>query len=713
MGSGAADSTVDVFDGAASEPEVTWLGGAQHLVSYRVGTTVGLKLVNGTNVSDAAVGITGAYAADVAALKNDAGNPNGSFVVVTDFGAAGIFARLYSGPNTTPTVIEISTAAKPSTGDFASVTALRGGGFAVTYIAQPSTPDADGRTDFGDVFVRVFNASGVAIGDPIRVNASAANDSIGAQNFPTISEMQDGRLAISWLDPTVGNGQVSSTIVDARQTGVTVEGTKTADIYVGSDFDDTLKGADGNDVLIGGLGSDSLDGGAEHDIASYQYAAGGISADLSTGKGTFGEAAGDTFTSIEHIIGSNFGDTLTGSDGASTLQGGTGDDVYFVKAGTTLVEGAGGGTDSVYSDATYSLANYAFIENLFATGSAAINLTGNESNNLIVGNEAANQIVGAGGDDTLRGAGGDDNLDGGDGNDVLDGGTGADVISGGAGSDNLDGGDGNDKLDGGAGDDVITGGFGADTIDGGDGNDNLVGGDGNDSIVGGNGDDVMNGGAGADVMKGGAGNDTYYIDDVNDQIEDTSGVDTVYLAVNYDIGRLDAIENITGVGAIDITLTGNDGNNTFTGNDGANILYGGNGNDNLNGGAGNDRIHGGDGSDILTGGSGRDIFVFDTKPNKSKNVDVITDFNVADDSIYLENKYFKVTPSGTLTKPKGMASKHFYKGAKAHDKDDRIIYDSKKGVLYYDADGTGGAAQIKIATLSKNLKMTHKDFFVI
>lgn len=60
-----------------------------------------------------------------------------------------------------------------------------------------------------------------------------------------------------------------------------------------------------------------------------------------------------------------------------------------------------------------------------------------------------------------------------------------------------------------------------------------------------------------------------------------------------------------------------------------------------------------------------------------------------------------------------MASKYFYKGAKAHDANDRIIYDNKKGVLYYDPDGTGSAAQIKIATLSKKLKMTYKDFFVI
>ena len=53
-------------------------------------------------------------------------------------------------------------------------------------------------------------------------------------------------------------------------------------------------------------------------------------------------------------------------------------------------------------------------------------------------------------------------------------------------------------------------------------------------------------------------------------------------------------------------------------------------------------------------------------------------------------------------------------GSKAKDKYDYVIYDNKKGKLYYDADGSGTKyKQVEIATLSKNLKMTEKDFFVI
>jgi serralysin len=50
---------------------------------------------------------------------------------------------------------------------------------------------------------------------------------------------------------------------------------------------------------------------------------------------------------------------------------------------------------------------------------------------------------------------------------------------------------------------------------------------------------------------------------------------------------------------------------------------------------------------------------------------------------------------------------------KAHDANDRIIYDKKKGVLYYDQDGTGSKAAIEIATIKKGLKITEKDFFII
>lgn len=145
-----------------------------------------------------------------------------------------------------------------------------------------------------------------------------------------------------------------------------------------------------------------------------------------------------------------------------------------------------------------------------------------------------------------------------------------------------------------------------------------------------------------------------------------------------------------------------------TGTASEDVLRGGIGKDRLSGGFGNDTLYGGIGKDDLNGGDGKDVFVFDTKPAKSTNVDRLVDFKVADDTIWLDSTVFtNVGKGGTLK------SSAFWIGSKAHDANDRIVYDNKKGVLYYDADGSGKDRGVEIASLTRNLKMTSKDFFVI
>lgn len=149
------------------------------------------------------------------------------------------------------------------------------------------------------------------------------------------------------------------------------------------------------------------------------------------------------------------------------------------------------------------------------------------------------------------------------------------------------------------------------------------------------------------------------------------------------------------------------------GNDGSHFLLGGANGDIFIGMGGNDTLNGGAGKDILTGGAGRDVFVFNTKPNKKTNLDTIKDFKAKDDDIWLEDAVFKgIGKGGTLAKPKKMDAKAFYSGSKAHDKDDRVIFDKAKGILYYDPDGTGSKAQIAIAKMPKKA-VSASDFFVI
>jgi Ca2+-binding RTX toxin-like protein len=229
----------------------------------------------------------------------------------------------------------------------------------------------------------------------------------------------------------------------------------------------------------------------------------------------------------------------------------------------------------------------------------------------------------------------------------------------------------NDKMNGSALDDILKGGTknGKDTIKGLDGDDKLYGEGGNDKVYGGNGIDFVRGDAGNDTVKGDAGNDKLY---------------------------------------------GGSGNDKAYGGAGDDKVYGDAGNDTLKGDAGSDTIYGGAGNDKLYGGAGQDVFVFNKKPSEKSNLDKIMDFNVKDDTIWLDNKVFtKLGKAGSEAAPAALNKNFFRVGDKAKDRNDYIVYDKKKGILYYDADGSGKKAAVEIATVKKGLKLTADDFFII
>ncbi len=143
----------------------------------------------------------------------------------------------------------------------------------------------------------------------------------------------------------------------------------------------------------------------------------------------------------------------------------------------------------------------------------------------------------------------------------------------------------------------------------------------------------------------------------------------------------------------------------MVGNGAANTLSGEAGNDKLTGADGNDSLHGGTGNDRLTGGAGADNFYFDTALDQSSNVDRILDFSVAEDTIYLGMAVFSAIGPGEL------AIGAFHAGTVAADADDRILYDSATGNLYYDADGNGAGAAVQFAQVTAMTALTNADFF--
>ena len=118
---------------------------------------------------------------------------------------------------------------------------------------------------------------------------------------------------------------------------------------IGSVYADTLTGDSNDNTLEGGAGADAIDGGdSGSDTASYIGSLAAVTINLGTGSASGGDATGDTFTSIENVIGSGFNDVLTGgtgnnrlegAQGADTLTGGSGRDSYVYKAVSHSVEG--------------------------------------------------------------------------------------------------------------------------------------------------------------------------------------------------------------------------------------------------------------------------------------------------------------------------------------------------------------------------------------
>jgi Ca2+-binding RTX toxin-like protein len=196
------------------------------------------------------------------------------------------------------------------------------------------------------------------------------------------------------------------------------------------------------------------------------------------------------------LYGVNGNDVLDGGTGADNLLGGDGNDVYYVdNTGDRVFESAYQGNDTVMATVNHTLGNY--VDNLTLLGNANLSGTGNALDNNIIGNS---------GNNALSGGAGNDWLSGGAGNDTLDGGAGTDVLQGGAGNDSLTEAFGNSALSGGDGNDAINA-SGATFIAGGRGDDQITA-SGTAAVVGvnrGDGDDTLRSTATRTVLSVGAG----------------------------------------------------------------------------------------------------------------------------------------------------------------------------------------------------------------
>jgi Ca2+-binding RTX toxin-like protein len=484
-------------------------------------------------------------------------------------------------------------------------------------------------------------------------------------------------------------GDILIDVVDGGGGADTIVGYGGNDRLSGGGGDDSLNGGLGNDVLEGGLNSDLLGGGDGDDNL---FAMTELDPDGSVvGDSLVGDDGNDTLrgsSGADQMSGGDGDDTLNGGQNGDTMTGGLGNDTYYVdNIGDTTDETGGGGTgDYVFSTVSFTAA--AGIERLYLTGSANINATGRAAqNDILVGNSGNNVINGLSGADVMRGGLGNDTYYVDSISDTTDevtggGGTGDYVFS----SVSFTAASGIERL-------YLTG----------TGNINATGRAlQNDILVGNSGNNIIDGLSGNDVMRGGLGNDTYYVDSTLDTTDEVTGgggtLDVVYSSVTFTASQ--GVERLYLTGSSNINGTGRDAQND--------ILGGNSGNNALSGLTGNDTLIGGLGNDTLSGGAGLDIFRFDTALNAGTNMDTVTDFVAADDTIQLENAIFTaLTVTGIL------AAGAFNTGTAATQADDRIIYNTVTGALLYDADGLGGTAGVQFALLSTHpAGVSAADFLV-
>ncbi|WP_302850055.1 calcium-binding protein [Sphaerospermopsis torques-reginae] len=492
------------------------------------------------------------------------------------------------------------------------------------------------------------------------------------------------------------------------------------DSLYGQGGNDTLIGGEGNDYLDGGTGVDSLIGGNGNDtyvvdglgdvvienanegidavISSISYTLGdNLETLILTGQnnlnGTgnnlnntlfgndvnnvldgglgddtiYGQAGNDT------LIGGEGNDTLIGGTGADSLIGGVGNDIYVVdELGDVVIENANEGIDTVVSFISYHLGDH--LERLSLIGENNINGAANDLNNAMLGNDGNNFLDGGSGNDNLSGQGGNDTLIGGEGNDTLTGGVGMDAFR-------------FTSLDGGI--DTIT--------DFESGTDQIQ--------IDSNGfTGLAIGQLSAEAFTFGAGV-TSATSSTHRFIFNTTNGDLFFDADGDGAGASVKIATLSNSASlshsdifVNINVTGNDLNNVLLGNDDNNVL---------DGGIGNDTLYGQGGNDTLVGGVGMDAFRFTSLDG---GIDTITDFESGTDKIQIDSSGFTGLAIGQLS------AEAFTFGVgvtSATSSTHRFIFNTTNGDLFFDADGDGAGASVKIATLSNSASLSHTDIFVI
>jgi serralysin len=447
---------------------------------------------------------------------------------------------------------------------------------------------------------------------------------------------------------------------------------------------DILFGNYGSDILIGGSGADHLDGRGGSDTASYENATAAVVASIARPSTNSGDAADDSYRSIENLTGSSFSDRLSGDINANVLNGGSGDDILIGRGGADALMGGAGSDTASYEDSLYAVAaslTFPVFNTAEARGdsySSIENLTGSRFSDKLAGTRTSNILKGGEGNDTLMGRGGADILIGGVGSDTASYEDTAHAVSASLANPSANTGDARgdtyssiENLSGSRHSDKLTGNVVANILNGGNGNDILIG------------------RGGADSLTGGSGKDTASYEQSSHPVF----ASLAQPSLNTGEAKGDVYSSIE-------RLLGSSFSDRLEGDSGANFLNGGAG--------GNDKLYGGGGADKSFGGVGSDTFIFKSADDSTLAArDWIYDFSQRqDDKISL-------TGIDASTKVAGNQAFTFIGDEEFSNKAGELRFINQDGdtFLYGDVNGDG-KADFSLYFSERVIKFTSGDFFL-
>jgi Ca2+-binding RTX toxin-like protein len=215
----------------------------------------------------------------------------------------------------------------------------------LTYSGNDTLTGGDG----SDLLVGSFgnDVYFVDAADTIREDRDEGVDTVHAQMDTKLGANLENLVLLAGA--LNGDGNELNNQITGNEAANTLNGGKGNDWLIGNDGNDILNGGANDDRLTGGQGADQLYGADGNDTASYISSRSGVTANIAKSAGNKGDAAGDIYSSIENLQGSNFADKLVGDAFANILQGEKGDDILTGGKGKDSLLGGQGNDTFVFA----------------------------------------------------------------------------------------------------------------------------------------------------------------------------------------------------------------------------------------------------------------------------------------------------------------------------------------------------------------------------